>query len=107
MSKAFTKDDAPETEQLVAPRAPLPTGLPNYVTQRGLQLLHAERGVLQKQRAALSLGAFSDGPSKALAQRVADLQARIASAVVVDARAQPHDEVRFGATVQVRHEAGK
>ena len=31
MSKAFTKDDDGAAQILVAPRAPLPTGVPNYV----------------------------------------------------------------------------
>src|SRR5690606_1876965 len=31
-----------------------------------------------------------------------DLDARLASAKVVDPRSQPHDEVRFGATVTLR-----
>ena len=42
MSKAFTKEDAPDVPLLVPPRAALPPGVPNYVTPRGLRLLRAE-----------------------------------------------------------------
>ena len=33
--KAFTKDDASDGPLIVPPRAPLPPGVPNYVTARG------------------------------------------------------------------------
>jgi len=39
MSKAFTKDDDSPEPVLIPPRAPLPDGVPNYVTPRGLALL--------------------------------------------------------------------
>lgn len=35
VSRAFTKDDAPDQPLLVLPRAPLPEGVPSYVTARG------------------------------------------------------------------------
>jgi transcription elongation factor GreB len=49
VSKAFTKDDAWE-EPVVPPRAPLPEGIPNYVTPRGLALLHRELAQLKTER---------------------------------------------------------
>jgi transcription elongation factor GreB len=42
MSKAFTDEEAAEPPRVVPPRAPLPEGVRNYVTERGLALLHAE-----------------------------------------------------------------
>ena len=109
MSKAFTKDDDDAAELLVAPRAPLPAGLPNYVTPRGLAALHAERASLERDHDAVDA---SDAPDRALkrhafAQRLAALQARIATAVLVDPATQPRGEVRFGARVRVRNSAGK
>jgi transcription elongation factor GreB len=109
MSKAFTKDDAGDAELLVVPRPPLPEGVPNYVTPRGLRLLHAEQTALERERAALPGRDSSDAPARlnALTQRTADLQTRIATAELVDPLTQPHAEVRFGASIRVRHETGK
>jgi transcription elongation factor GreB len=109
MSKAFTKDDSGDAELLVVPRAPLPEGAANYVTPRGLCLLHAEYAALERERAALHGLDASEGPAllNAFAQRMAALQARLASAQLVDPRAQPQAEVRFGASVRVRHDSGK
>jgi len=106
VSKAFTKDDDTGAELLVVPRAPLAEGLPNYVTARGLRLMHEEQARLEDERAALAAHAPDRAPRlNALSQRAADLQARISSAQLVGA--QPKDEVRFGACVRVRHGSGK
>ena len=100
MSKAFTKDDAWE-DPVVPPRAPLPAGVPNYVTPRGLQTaargaagLDAERQRLDADRSDESSGG-AGWPSWPGALN--DLAARIASAEVVDPARQPRDTVRFGA----------
>lgn len=108
MSKAFTKDDDGGTELLVVPRAPLPAGLPNYVTPRGLRALLSEQASLDRERAGLELeGSDRLARLNALTQRAADLQSRISTAEVVDAAAHPASEVRFGALVRVRHEVGR
>ena len=109
MSKAFTKDDDGAAELLVVPRAPLAAGVPNYVTERGLRLLHAEQTALEGERAGLEALELSDRLPRlnALSQRAADLQARIASAELVDPHAQSHEDVRFGARVAVRDASGK
>jgi transcription elongation factor GreB len=109
LSKAFTKDDGGDAQLLVVPRAPLPEGMPNYVTPRGLRLLRAEQAGLERERTALHALNGSDAPARlnALSQRAAELQARLASAVLVDSHAEPHSEVRFGASIRVRHESGK
>src|SRR5258707_393406 len=49
MSRAFTKEDAWE-EPVIPQRAPLPEGVPNYVTPRGLEALHAEQAALEAER---------------------------------------------------------
>jgi transcription elongation factor GreB len=105
MSKAFTKDDAAEAPLLVPPRAPLPPGVPNYVTARGLALLRAELADLEAERVRLSGDERDPERARKLVvtdARLADLAARIATASVVDPRGQPHDRVRFGATVTLR-----
>ncbi|HVJ21936.1 MAG TPA: GreA/GreB family elongation factor [Polyangiaceae bacterium] len=96
MSRAFVKeDDVARSAPLVAPRAPLPLGVPNYVTERGLRLLDDELDTLRGQPA-----------DEQRALRLAELEARRASAVLVDVASQPRDEIRFGATVTVRGETG-
>jgi transcription elongation factor GreB len=88
----------------VRPRAPLPAGTANYVTASGLRALHAELAELQGTRVRVQAQPEADqrlelGP---LAVRIAELEARIASAVVMAAPATDRKVIRFGATVAVR-----
>ncbi len=109
MSRAFTKEEAPSDPVFVPPRAPLPAGATNYVTARGLTLLHAERDELEAERTALEQMENEDERKRALAVntgRLADLNARIASARVLRHDPIP-DEVRFGATVTLTTAAGE
>ncbi len=104
MSKAFTKDDAP-TEEVRPPRTPLPDGVTNYVTPRGLAALSTERNGLIAERTradAMGGGADRDQALLALHDRIVELDARIASAVVVDPSSFAHDKVRLGAWVSVQ-----
>jgi transcription elongation factor GreB len=104
VNKAFTKEDETDAPPMVPARAPLPAGTPNYVTLRGLEKLKAEQRELDDERARLD-GAASDADrARALAHlaaRRSALEDRLASAVLVDATKQPHDEVRFGASIEV------
>ncbi len=109
MSKAFTKDDAPDAPLVVPSRAPLPASAPNYVTARGLASLRAELARLQEERAALD--ATSPALDRAQARtasgtRIRELEERLASAIVVEGGTLARDEVRFGARVTVRGETG-
>ncbi len=110
MSKAFTKDDASDAPVVVVPRAPLPPGTPNYVTPRGLAALRAELDALQAERARLEVPSEdNDARVRALTTvhaRIGELAERIAAALLVNPREQPHDEVRFGARVAARTENG-
>jgi transcription elongation factor GreB len=105
VSRAFVKEDAPETP-LVVPRAPLPEGTPNYVTRRGLALLFEEQRALETIRpdreAAGGVAALA-----AHQARLGALTARLASAVVPNPATLPHDEVRFSALVTLRGEDGQ
>ena len=105
MSKAFTDEEAAPAPPIVRPRAPLPEGVPNYVTPRGLELLRAELDELAGAPPS-DEGDLAAGDAAALAQRRADLEARIASAEIV---ATPEDEktIRFGAHVTVDGTAGE
>jgi transcription elongation factor GreB len=110
VSKAFTKDDdAGDAPLVLARRAPLPQGAPNYVTQRGLAALEAELAQQCESRKGLETSG-SDAERARLSAlslaRIAELEARLASAVLVKPAQQPQDEVRFGASVRVRSSAG-
>ena len=87
MSKAFTKDDRADEPVVVRHRSPLPDGVPNYVTPRGLQALRAEL-------AAVAPGA-----------RRSELERRIAAAVPAPPPAD-RDDIRFGAHVTLRDRNG-
>jgi len=100
VSRAFVKEET-SAPLLVAPRAPLPPGTPNYVTERGLRALTDERLRLEAQRPD------ADGPGGAAAltayqQRLSALEERIQSATVVDVAQLPREEVRFSAKVTLR-----
>ncbi len=103
MSKAFTREDD-SVPPVVRQRPPLPEGTPNYVTPRGLSSLRRELSALAAERARLDENTDAPHGHFELSARLAELGDRIASAVVVDPTAQPHDEVHFGATVRLRAE---
>lgn len=112
MSKAFTKEDSAPDEILVAHRPPLPAGVPNYVTPRGLELLRAERQALESARAALRsvTGPQDVAPDAltrltALAARLTELDQRLASAQCVEPSAG--SVVRFGSSVTLLDAAGR
>jgi transcription elongation factor GreB len=105
VNKAFTKEDETSEPAMVPPRAPLPAGMPNYVTARGLQKLKTELRELDDERRRLDATAPSADRSRALvhlAARRSALEDRLAGATLVDIAKQPRDEVRFGARVEVR-----
>lgn len=104
MSRAFTKEEAPEGPIIVPPRAALPPGVPNYVTPRGLAALRAERDALDAERSRLAADSDADGRQRemqALGTRLRQLEERLASAKVVEPTEAPQ-EVRFGTTVTVQ-----
>ncbi len=92
---------------MVRPRAPLPPGVINYVTPAGLAALTDELRRLQEDRAGLeSKGDERKRDLQMANGRITELESRLATATVVDPKAQPQDEVRFGATVVVENDAG-
>lgn len=111
MSSAFLKNETADAPVVIPARAPLPPGTTNYVTPRGLSLLRAELTKLETQHARVQ----TDTPEEnermrqlaLLNGQIGNLNQRIASARVVDPRQQPHNEVRFGATVTLRTNTGK
>jgi transcription elongation factor GreB len=108
MSKAFTKDDDAGEAPLLSPRRPtLPAGVPNYVTPRGLLQLQAELAAELKRELPNTVAETERARAHALrTTRLAELESRIASAVVVHSEQQPRDEARFGAEITVRNRSG-
>lgn len=115
MSRAFTKEDEAGASPLVPRRAPLPPGAPNYVTARGLSALRTEldelHALVAKTRnpgddALAQQDAARARTLNALAERLAELEARLASAEVVPVPEPAPDEIRFGATVTVASASG-
>jgi transcription elongation factor GreB len=104
MSKAFTSEETVDDPIIVRARAPLPAGETNYVTERGLSLLRAELGELETERGRVESAVEETQRVRLppLTARIGELASRIGSAVLVDIRTQPSDEVRFGAIVTVR-----
>ena len=113
MSKAFTKDPPSDEPVIVPARAPLPAGVPNYVTDRGLELLEDERRQLLDERARLAAADEGDDSVETgqrlriLNQRLRDLTERIATARRVSPPPQPDNTVRFGATVTLKTVRGE
>jgi transcription elongation factor GreB len=101
VSKAFTKDDGPAEAPIPRRRAPLPAGVPNYVTARGLRALRDELAALD---ATAPAGATAVDV-QAHAARRAELEQRIAGAVVTPPPAD-RAEIRFGARVRAATSGG-
>jgi len=104
MSRGFVKEEDQEEAPLIPPRAALPDGVTNYVTQKGKDGLIQEKKDLEEQRAHINL---KDEQAKRREQAVIDgklalLNDRIHSARVINLSNQPKEEVRFGATVEFK-----
>lgn len=101
MSRAFLKNESADDPVVIPARAPLPPGVTNYVTPRGLALLHAEREELETERGHVQTDESDEGErSRRLAElngRIGALNQRIATAKVVEHTQDP--TIRFGATV--------
>ena len=95
MSKAFTKEDDSE-ENFAPPRAPLPPGTQNYITDEGAAKIRAELDRLLEAKRNLN----SDSTNRStIENRIQHLQNLVQTFVVVE-RAES-DLVRFGSEVTV------
>ncbi len=105
MSRAFVKDDAPDGPPIIPARAPLPAGVPNYVTPRGQKLLLQERVTLEAERTQLSGGDIDDAERQRqlaiVTGKLSELSTRISTAQVVKPKRQDRETVRFGASVRL------
>ncbi|MDN3668209.1 GreA/GreB family elongation factor [Echinicola jeungdonensis] len=109
MSRGFVKEDDQEEVPMVPPRADLPEGITNYVTQVGMDELLAERQMLLDERNNLDSANEKERriASNHIKAKLQLLDARIATAKVVNLQDQPQDEIRFGATVKLKVGATK
>ena len=111
MSSAFLKNETADAPVVIPARAPLPPGVTNYVTPRGLTLLRAELTELESEHARVQVDINEENDRMRqlalLKGQIGNLNQRIASARVVDPDNQPHDEVRFGATVGLQTRTGR
>ncbi len=113
MSRGFVKEDDQEEAPFIPPRAPLPVGVINYVTPRGLKQLEEERVSLENERHSIvskaEAGEIGDDERRrdlaVINGRWDILNDRIATAQVVELQDDP-DEVRFGTSVTFEHLAG-
>lgn len=107
MSRGFVREDDQEEAPFVPPRAPLPDGMTNYVTPRGLARLHAERSTLERARAEAGGSDMERRRTQAeIDGRLALLNERIVTARLVEPAVGTPDEVRFGHTVRYREPDG-
>ena len=109
MSRGFVKEDDQEEIPLVPPRADLPAGTENFVTENGMKALLAEKENLLAQQEKLDASqekeyriAFNHINAK-----LQLLNERIASAKIIDSSKLPQDEVHFGATVTFKNSEKK
>jgi transcription elongation factor GreB len=109
MSRGFVKEDDQEEIPLVPPRADLPEGTENFVTENGMKALLAEKENLLGEQEKLDASqekeyriAFNHINAK-----LQLLNERIASAKIIDSSKLPQDEVHFGATVTFKNSEKK
>ncbi|GGW26498.1 GreA/GreB family elongation factor [Arenibacter certesii] len=104
MSRGFIREEDQEEIPIVPPRADLPHGVTNYVTQIGLDALLAEKEELMEE--IVNVDRTNENESRiAINHNNARLQLlnnRISTAKVIHLADQPQDEVRFGATVTLK-----
>jgi len=104
MSRGFVKEDDQEEIPIVPPRADLPEGVTNYVTQVGMTELLTEKQMLITERSKLD---YSSENEKRIAlnhinAKLQLLENRIATAHVVKPNEQVHDVIRFGAMIKLK-----
>jgi len=104
MSRGFVKEDDQEEIPLVPPRADLPNGVTNYITQVGMNELLEEKQMLINNRHRLDDSNENDQRIELnnINAKLQLLNDRISTAKVVELNQQPQDEIRFGAKVTIK-----
>ena len=106
MSRGFVREDDQEEVPLVPPRADLPAGTENFVTETGLKLLLEERENLLKDQENLDSSQEKEYriSFNHINAKLQLLNERIASAKIINSENLPQDEVHFGAKVTFKNE---
>jgi transcription elongation factor GreB len=104
MSRGFVKEGDQEEIPVLTPRAYLPDGVTNYVTQVGMDELLDEKQALIKELENLDI---TDEKERRIASnhinaKLKLLNERILTAKIIDLNEQSPDEVWFGATVTLK-----
>lgn len=104
MSRGFVKEDDQEEIPIIPPRADLPEGVTNYVTQVGIDELLNEKKELINERQHLDI---SNEKERRIALnhinvKLQLLNNRISTAKIVDIEIQPQNEIRFGALITLK-----
>lgn len=109
MSRGFVREDDQEELPIVPPRADLPDGQINYVTEVGYNQLLAERDFLLKERDGLDKNNDTDFriASNYINAKLLLLNNRISTAHIINLSNQHPDVVRFGAKVTLTVNGGK
>lgn len=104
MSRGFVKEDDQEEIPIVPPRAHLPEGVTNYVTQSGMDALVVEKENLIKERENLNISSEKERRIAVnyINAKLQLLSNRTSTAKIVDIKKQPQNEVRFGALITLK-----
>lgn len=104
MSRGFVKEDDQEEIPMVPPRADLPDGVTNYVTQVGMDELLIEKQELSDEKNNLDISSEKERriAINHINAKLKSLSYRISTAKIVDLSKQPPHEVRFGALVTLK-----
>jgi len=104
VNRAFMKDPDEAVRPEVLPERPQ-SPRPNYVTPSGLQRLRVQAAEWAARLQEIDPSAHAH--ERALLQRdLRWVEGRVQRAILVDPAVQAPDRVRFGMTVDVRHEDG-
>ena len=104
MSRGFVKEDDQEEIPIVPPRAELPAGVTNLVTQESMDELLVEKELLIKERD--NLGNEHENERRIafnhINAKLQQLNNRIVGAKIINLKEQPQNEIRFGALVTLK-----
>ena len=105
MSRGFVKEDDQEEVPLVPPRADLPIGTENFVTQNGLDSLLEEKEILLRKQEKLDASQEKEYriSFNHINAKLQLLNERINSAKIIDPTKLPQDEIHIGAKVTFKN----
>ncbi|KIA87904.1 GreA/GreB family elongation factor [Kaistella jeonii] len=105
MSRGFVKEDDQEEVPLVPPRADLPAGTENFVTQNGMDSLVEEKENLLRDQENLDSSQEKEYriSFNHINAKLQLLNERITSAKIIDLKKLPQDEIHFGAMVTFKN----